>query len=629
MPPDPAIAEARWRWLTRTLFVLAFTAICLGPHLHRLRHPSLFMDDVARIKDLQTKPLRALLFRPFEEHMAPVFEIVSGTTWQLAGKRLSNAPLAFTMMSYLPFLLCLWLLALVLHRELGSSTTALVGVAAFSLSSLHSETIYWYSASSFTWALALTLVSLLCAGRAARKGESYALAGSAVASALAPACSAIGLLAGPLGTLRLALSVDLPQRRTPRTLAVVPLIGTVLYLLLCSAFRYQDVLAGSFEKRADFASGMPYALCAPTNVLLPGLFGLPPVDLSPAVGQSLGLSILALAGILVWARRSRHRALILGGLWLIAGGYVMTYCFRTQRFGARWLFNVERYHLFPLLGFTFWVALVLRPWLRRYDGRPRRAWIVATGLAVLLMLAHLNTILLHSRFYHFPTQPQTLAAVERLDHIARRGQITRDQIGAALGRISLRWGNPLDLLPASREAPVVAETRVRPLLLAAMSPADREALWGGMDVSPYLRLDEHAEEHVSVAVGRFVKSYRVLAWGTGRCLPAGWPSFLEFEIAHDSPGSASAMSQEEPPPSALCVPGGTSGPPMEVWWAASEDEWSETRSVRWQPRLARVAAGWSVSLDRLPHWDPARVRLIRFVFRTATTTTIGEPRLLR
>ena len=283
MIPDPALAPAKTGWLARTLAALAFVAVCLGPHWHRLQHPSLFTDDVVRIGDLQTKPLAVLLFRPIQEHMAPVFETVSWVTWQLAGQRLSNAPLVFTLMSYVPFLLCLLLVAMVLRRELGSPTTALVAVAAFSLSSLHSETIYWYSASSFTWALVWTLMCLLWAGRAASGQGSYALAGSAVAAALAPACSAIGMLAGPLGLLRVGLTPDRPRRFTLRKAALVPLLGTLLYLALCSVFRYQDVLKGSLEKRADFGSGMLYALSAPTNVLVPGLVGLFPIEVRQPV----------------------------------------------------------------------------------------------------------------------------------------------------------------------------------------------------------------------------------------------------------------------------------------------------------------------------------------------------------
>ena len=54
--------------------------------------PVSISDDVTRIEHLQTMPLGELLFRPFNEHVAPVFELVSWVTWQLAGRRLSHAP---------------------------------------------------------------------------------------------------------------------------------------------------------------------------------------------------------------------------------------------------------------------------------------------------------------------------------------------------------------------------------------------------------------------------------------------------------------------------------------------------------------------------------------------------------
>ena len=150
-----------------------------------------------------------------------------------------------------------------------------------------------------------------------------------------------------------------------------------------------------------------------------------------------------------------------------------------------------------------------------------------------------------------------------------------------------------------------------------------------MDVSPYLKPAEYTPQEVPVAIGRLVGSYRVRPGQAGRCRPAGWPSYLEFEIANSTPGAASRRPQEDLSARALCVPGGASGPLMEVWWAASKDDWSETRSVRWRPDPARPAQGWAVPLDRLPHWNPVEARLIRFMFRTAGPTTVGEPRFLR
>ena len=301
-------------------------------------------------------------------------------------------------MSYVPFLLCLGLLGRVIRRELGSTTTALVAVAAFSLSSLDSEVIYWYSASSFSWALLWTLLALGFAGSASRSGGGRGAGGLGDGLGDGP-----GLLGdrppGRARSRRSGWALDARPRspRMGRLAWIVPPMGTVAYLAVCAAFRYQDVLSSSVERRADFGSGMIYVLCAPTNVLLPGLLGLNPVELGPSLPLNLGLAALGLVGILAWAIRSPHRSMILGGLWLVLCGYAMTYCFRTQRFGAAWLFRVERYHLFPMVGFTFWTALASRRWLGRYDGRPLASLAVANVVAALLLATHLPSILAHSR----------------------------------------------------------------------------------------------------------------------------------------------------------------------------------------------------------------------------------------
>jgi hypothetical protein len=82
MIPDSTERPARGRRAWTILGSVAFVGLCLGPHLDRLGHPSLFTDDVTRIRDLQTRPLGQLLFRPIQEHMAPLFELVSWATWQ-------------------------------------------------------------------------------------------------------------------------------------------------------------------------------------------------------------------------------------------------------------------------------------------------------------------------------------------------------------------------------------------------------------------------------------------------------------------------------------------------------------------------------------------------------------------
>src|SRR5271165_2051115 len=219
------------------LVMFAFVAICVGPHLHRLGHPSLFTDYIARISDLRSRPMQAVMLRPFQEHMAPLFAIVSWAAWQAAGQRLTSAPLAYTVASY-------------------------VAVAAYGVSSLHAEAIYWYSASSFFWALFWTLLVLDGAGTAVRTGKRSSLAWSAIAATVAPAFSGIGLLAGPLGAIRVAASVDVEKAgevRIARFASIVPFLGTLLYLGIGSMHGYLKILAPSLEHRADFSSGLIYA----------------------------------------------------------------------------------------------------------------------------------------------------------------------------------------------------------------------------------------------------------------------------------------------------------------------------------------------------------------------------------
>jgi hypothetical protein len=272
--------NCEWRHrAAAVLLILAIITILVVPHLSRIRHPSIYSDDIARIGDLQARPLHRLLFRPFNEHMAPFFETVSWVTWQAAGRDLTRAALAFTLASYLPYVLCLGLLARCVRRETGSRTTALAATVVFGLSPLYAESVFWYSGSSFTWALCWTMIVLLCAASVADGAPTRTVhSGLLLGALLAPASSAIGLLAGPLGTLRLAAGEwDRDRRRGWATIAL-PMAGTLLYLLICSTFQYYQVLRSGVERTPDIASGVVLALQAPAARLLPATFGLDDAD---------------------------------------------------------------------------------------------------------------------------------------------------------------------------------------------------------------------------------------------------------------------------------------------------------------------------------------------------------------
>lgn len=626
MTPRPGRPAAR---LAGTALVLAFAAACVGPYLARLRYPSLYSDDVVRVAQLQVMPLRAMLFRPFNEHLAPLFEAVSWTTWQLAGQRLVAAPLAFTAASILPFLLIVPLLARVLRRELASTTTALVATACFSISALYVETVLWYSASSFAWALLATLVAFSAAGRtiegARSRDRAFGWIGSAIATASAPAFSAIGLLAAPLALVRVLAATGRPARWPVRLIAATaPAAGLAVYLGVVATFGYREVVAQSMHQNADFRLGLASVARAPIDVLLPGLVGLPNIDARLPRGLDLALAAVGLAGLLAWSIRSRFRPLILGGLVLIVGGYGLTYCVRTVH-GPHWILEVQRYHLFPQLGLALVLGPALVPVLRRFDGRPVRALAVATALAVVLGMLHAPEFRTRARYYRFPEQPRTLAALERLATTCRDAGITREQALAALDPIRTRWFdhdfNALTMLAPTVPAPRLPDNRVRSILLGSLSDSEREALCGGMDASPHLRPAAELGATTPLTVGRLVQSFRVRSAGPeGHYVAAGRPSYLEFEISN-------LKFQTSEPPRALCVPGGGS---LEIWWADESGKWSETRSVRWRTDPARSPEDWSIPIDRLPHWGPDRgPRRVRVAVQEAGPVAVGAPKLLR
>jgi hypothetical protein len=615
------------RGLASILLALTFVAICLGPHTIRLLHPSLYTDDVRRIEDLQTRPLAKLLFRPIQEHMAPFFEMVSWFVWTLAGHQVSSCPLAFTLASYVPFVLSLVLLGLLIRREMGSSTTALTMIVALAVASIDVEVLYWYSASSFTWALVWTLVSLLCAASAMESKGPARWVAAALAAALAPASSGIGLLAGPLGAIRVGARSEREGIQGTRLLALLPLSGTVLFLSVCSVFQYRDLMASSLAKRCDLGTALIAASAAPTHVLLPGLVGLRGLDRWLALWLNLALSAAVLIGVLLWAARSTHRGLILSGLWLILGGYLLTYVCRTQ-FGMDSLFKIERYHLFPLVGLILWIALALQPLLRRLDRNRLASLAGAIALAAPLMAVHLPVNLNRSRHFHYPGQPLTLVAVERLGNVCRRTHITRDQAIAALDPIWLSWGQPLGLLPPSVASPEVPDALVRETLMAALSGSDREALCSGMDMAPYMCPAEPrvvTDPEPPGAVRSVLTNEQPTPSSAGRSRVELTLANRVIEISSPGPGPSSSSGQEL----VLSLPSGPSIPTLEIWWTGTTGDWSALRSVRWTPKRSQTGRDWILPLERLPHWDPAHARRIQIRSRPVNFIAISKLRNLR
>jgi hypothetical protein len=609
----------------------ALILVCLSLHLPRLLHPSIYGDDVARIGDLQTRPLAGLVFLPFNEHMAPFFQSASWTTWQLAGRSLTMAPLAFTLASYLPWVLCLSILGRLIAHATGSPTTALVAVALFGITPLYAEVVYWYSASSFAWALFWTLLAL---HRAGTTETSQGLVTVAVCSALAPASSTLGLLAGPLASIR--LGTRRPQGLFNPFRTLIPLLGTTFYLMVCLKFDYFHLIKSNVDHKADLGGGLVLALRAPVELLVPTLFGAYEADVWAPVTLSVILSGAGLIGLVLWAWRSRNRGLIGCGFLLILGGYALTYCFRNEN-GAHWVLNSnERFHLYPQVGLALLVALALRPWLGRYDHRPALMLFVAAGFALLLTGVHHRRIAELSQRYYFPEQGQTMAALDHLERLCRAEGVAREDAIAALDPVWSYWFqepfNGLWMLPETGAPAGRPAGEVRSHLLAGLTGPERTAIWGGMDVSRYATLAGAGAgtEADCVATGRLIET--VHAHRTvgrrgeeiGRYTMTGWPAHLDFELVEQQ----LAAGKPQPMPTRLCLPCGASPEPMQIWWTNDRNLWSACRSVRFRPDPNRPACSWTIPLDRLPHWDPADATRIRVLFVTAPVA-IGQPRLLR
>ena len=257
-----------------------FVSLCLLPHAARLRFPSLVGDDVLRVENLQAHPLRMLWFRPFNEHMAPIFETVSWVTWRLAGRRLAAAPWAFTVSSFMPFVFCLGALGDLARRAFGSVTTALVAVALFALTPAYFEVVAWYSASSFAWALLFTLLAMRCSVEMRGADTPRACWGAAMSALAAPACSAIGLLAGPAAALVAWKGRDPWERPRLRAAAwaSTPLAGSLAYLGLMSLFRYHAVLISSSRRMLDLGNGLTCVARGPSYLVATSLLGVSNAD---------------------------------------------------------------------------------------------------------------------------------------------------------------------------------------------------------------------------------------------------------------------------------------------------------------------------------------------------------------
>ncbi len=601
----------RGRTAARALLVAGFLTLCLQPYLAWARYPSLFDDDLTRVGGFRRLPFAAALWRPFNEHVAPLFEVVGWLAWWGSGRRVEAVATGFLVASYVAWSTTLVGLGLVVRRELRSPLAAGVALAIFAAAPVAAETVLWYSASSFQWAAAAGLAAWYAALRAfsARSGRSRAgwLVAAGAGALASPLFSAIGVLAGPLAALRLVAAENDegqggggPRSGAGRVgCAAVPLLGTVAYGLLVTLNRAGGgAVAASVRGHLDPVAALWAAVRAPVAVLVPGILGSPGgsawvPDPVAAVG-----TVALIGGAMCWARRSRARGLIVVGLGWIVGGYLLAYATRARP-GDRWVLEVGRYHLFPLIGGACWTAAAVGPMLDRLERKsPLAGWGVLVSLAALGVIrggARVDEIA--RRSFRYPDQGAQVAAALRLEAACRASGVSLEQAIRIVDPVEPRWfPRPLPFHPllylfdTSLRGDRHPDPEAVAAVLTLLTAEDREAIFGGVDAGRYADL------------ARPATSLSLEPTRSGLVAPIGEGRLYHEELTWPA---------DRGDPLGLRLTGIAPGVRVEVWWAGADGIWSPGRSVRWtttdpSPRLA---------LTRLPHWRPGFARRFRVVRR--------------
>jgi hypothetical protein len=600
------------------LLLVTFGLAVLEPLRMRAKGPSIYADDVVRIAQVRTMPLSQMVVRPFNEHLAPLFELETAAVWSLCGERLSHAPLAFTLASLLPFLFCEIALLTLLRRETASWTAALAGVAVFGVTWLPIETAWWYSASSFAWSLLGVLIAWTAMLRPGRRGLTIAI----LASLAAPAFSMIGILAGPIAVLRGAIGKPESasgSRFSPKTL--LPLAGTAGFLLFAAIFGHRSALAGSVRRNVHLWEAIGPILRAPVTVLIPALAGVKDLDHAIPHLAASSICILLVVGLLgLVARRKLSAGLVLGGMGLIGFGYGLTYAARA---GTDHLMHVQRYHLFPQAGLALIVGAVVATAARRADRRPVLGMSLAAFLALTLLATHRDELKGRARHLRFDGQGSTLAAMERLERFCESHSIDREHALASLDPIRKQWFdfdlNALTMLNVPNATAATPPEDVRAAVLSTLSPDEREALWGGMEVTTLAARPSSAAVEPCMVQGRLDHAYRISPPPSD--LPEGL-SFLEFRI------NLRKISGERP--RTLRLDGLPTNGTVEVWWKGHEARWDEARSFRLEAvAIDRAEGQVSIPLHALPHWDESDVERLRIRFHGPGRLGMIAPRFYR
>jgi hypothetical protein len=395
------------------------------------------------------------LWLPHNEHAIPLGRLGIWALVQIAGSS-STLPLAATCQGPLAVLVGMGLVYVFVRRELDQPFPALVAMSIFGVTLVYQQAVYWFSASLVILALDTLLLALLAAQSWRLTGRTYYLVLTVIASALAPAWFAAGILAGPICALyllsHLRRATEDSRYLVRRILAAAaPGLGSVLFLGVCLplAARHLVHLEPHAERPAfaviDLGTGAVYTGRAMVDNLLLGALGLSGGFACPPLLVPVCLVVLG-AAAWWWGRLAQPQLMILG-LSLIGGSYWLTYTARaawpydgSAQFAPLWSPGWSRYHILPQLGLALFIAA----------GTPYRTVVRTSGDLSLCQVRCLALLLLGIVLLQVPralstyrqtqdnnTQQAQLRAIAEIDRLCRQHHISAAAAQEALPKLDV------------------------------------------------------------------------------------------------------------------------------------------------------------------------------------------------